>query len=80
LLRKVHALLVAMLRGNPVLILDSCSVRAKRGGELTGPNPTDRGKKGTKYHIAVTGDGVPDGEPIVAVVNACEYVGAAWRT
>ncbi len=40
LLRKVHALLVAMLRGNPTLILDSCSVRAKRGGDLTGPNPT----------------------------------------
>ena len=59
LLRKVHALLVAMLRGNPTLILDSCSVRAKRGGDLTGPNPTDRGKKGTKYHVAVTGDGVP---------------------
>src|SRR4051794_23779313 len=31
-LAKVHALLVAMLRGNPILILDSCSVRAKRGG------------------------------------------------
>jgi hypothetical protein len=28
-LAKVHALLVAMLRGNPTLILDSCSVRAK---------------------------------------------------
>lgn len=53
LLRKVHALLVAMLRGNLTLILDSCSVRAKRGGELTGPNPTDRGKRGTKYHVAV---------------------------
>jgi hypothetical protein len=25
-------------------------VRAKRGGDLTGPNPTDRGKRGTKYH------------------------------
>src|SRR3954452_476613 len=49
LLAKVHALLVAMLRGHPDLILDSCSVRAKRGGNLTGPNPTDRGKKGTKY-------------------------------
>ena len=35
------------------------SVRAKRGGDLTGPNPTDRGKRGTKYHVAVTGDGVP---------------------
>jgi len=52
-------MLVAMLRGDPDLILDSCSVRAKRGGELTGPNPTDRAKRGTKYHIAVTGDGVP---------------------
>ena len=35
------------------------SVRAKRGGDLVGPNPTDRGKRGTKYHLAVTGDGVP---------------------
>jgi DDE family transposase len=59
LLAKVHALLVGMLRGHPDLILDSCSVRAKRGGDLTGPNPTDRAKKGTKYHLAVDGDGVP---------------------
>src|SRR5689334_16508782 len=59
LLAQVHAVLVGMLRGNPTLILDTCSVRAKRGGELTGPNPTDRGKRGTKYHIATTGDGVP---------------------
>jgi transposase len=59
LLQRVHAVLVAMLRGSPDLILDSCSVRAKRGGDLTGPNPTDRGKRGTKYHLAVTGDGVP---------------------
>ena len=59
LLAQVHAMLVAMLRGNPVLIVDSCSVRAKRGGDLTGPNPTDRAKKGTKYHLAVTGDGIP---------------------
>jgi transposase len=58
-LAKVHALLVALLRGNPTLILDSCSVRAKRGGDLTGPNPTDRAKKGTKYHLAVDGHGTP---------------------
>src|SRR3954471_23565770 len=56
-LAQVHAVLVGMLRGDPTLILDTCSVRAKRGGDLTGPNPTDRGKQGTKYHIA--GDGVP---------------------
>jgi hypothetical protein len=59
LLRKVHAILVAMLRGNPDLILDSCAVRAKRGGDLTGPNPTDRAELGTKCHVATTGHGVP---------------------
>ena len=60
LLQQAHAVPVAMLRGgHPDLILDSCSVRAKRGGDLTGPNPTDRGKRGTKYHIATMGDGVP---------------------
>ncbi len=59
LLQRVHAVLVAMLRGDPTLIVDSCSVRAKRGGDLVGPNPTDRGKQGSKYHVAVSGDGVP---------------------
>ncbi len=37
------------------------SVRAKHGGELTGPNPTDRGKAGTKYHVVVATDGTPLG-------------------
>src|SRR6201994_1575957 len=59
LLARVHAMLVGMLRGHPDLILDTCSVRAKRGGDLTGPNPTDRGKRGTKYHFATDGEGVP---------------------
>ncbi len=45
--------------GHPDLILDSCSVRAKRGGDLTGPNPMDRAKRGTEYHVAVDSDGVP---------------------
>ena len=39
--------------------LDSTSVRAKRGGEETGPNPTDRGKPGSKYHLVVDQQGVP---------------------
>ena len=30
-----------------------------KGGALTGPNPTDRGKLGTKYHLLVTADGLP---------------------
>jgi transposase len=59
LLPQIHAVLVSMLRGDPTLILDSCSARAKRGGDLTGRNPTDRAKRGTKYHVAVDGDGVP---------------------
>jgi transposase len=39
--------------------VDSISVRAKRGGEHTGPNPTDRGKRGSKFHFMVDRQGVP---------------------
>jgi transposase len=66
LLRHVHAALVRMVRSGPEaaaaawdVVIDSCSVRAKRGGELTGPNPTDRAKRGTKYHVIVASDGIP---------------------
>ncbi|MEU6721001.1 IS5 family transposase [Nonomuraea sp. NPDC046802] len=31
--------------------IDSVSVRAMKKGELTGPNPVDRGKKGSKTHL-----------------------------
>jgi transposase len=35
-------------------------VRAgQKGGELTGPNPTDRGKPGTKRHVLVDTGGIP---------------------
>jgi transposase len=30
-----------------------------KGGALTGPNPTDRGKRGTKYHLLVDAAGLP---------------------
>lgn len=66
LLRRVHVALIRMVRSGPEaaaaawdVIIDSCSVRAKRGGELTGPNPTDRAKRGTKYHGVVASDGLP---------------------
>ena len=63
MLRHVHSMLVGMLRSQPDLardpLVDSCSVRAKRGGELARPNPTDRAMLGTKYHVAVNGDGLP---------------------
>jgi DDE family transposase len=43
------------------VVVDRCSVRAKRGGELTGPNPTDRGNRGTKHPVVVATDGTPLG-------------------
>ena len=66
LLHQVHVALIRMVRSGPDpapwdVVVDSCSVRAKRGGELTGPNPTDRGKAGTKYHVVVATDGTPLG-------------------
>ena len=33
-------------------------MRAKRGGDLTGPDPPDRAKQGAKYHIATDGNRV----------------------
>jgi IS5 family transposase len=30
-----------------------------KGGQLTGPNPTDRGKPGTKYHLLTDRNGLP---------------------
>jgi transposase len=64
--RRVHVALIRMVRAGPEVaawdvVVDSCSVRAKRGGELTGPNPTDRGKAGTEYHIVASTDGLPLG-------------------
>jgi transposase len=66
LLRRVHVALIRMVRAGPEtapwdVVVDSCSVRAKHGGELTGCNPTDRGKLGTKYHVVVATDGLPLG-------------------
>src|SRR3954449_5328089 len=31
----------------------------EKGGELTGPNPTDRAKRGSKYHLLVDARGLP---------------------
>src|SRR4051794_19899482 len=68
LLPRVHAVLLRMARSGPEaaaqawdIVVDRCSVRAKHGGDLSGPNPTDRGKRGTKYHIVVSTEGLPLG-------------------
>ena len=39
--------------------VDSASVRAVGGGEETGPNPTDRGKLGSKHHVLTDANGIP---------------------
>jgi transposase len=65
--------------------LDSISVRARRGGEQTGPNPIDRGKAGSKYHVLVDRQGVPlavqlsaanvhDSKLLVPLVDAVEPI------
>jgi transposase len=46
--------------------VDSSSVRALGGGTKTGPNPTDRGRPGSKHHAVVDADGVPLGATTTA--------------
>ena len=41
--------------------LDAASIGAKKGGETTGPNPTDRGRAGTKRHCVTGRHGTPLG-------------------
>lgn len=41
--------------------LDGAMTKAPLGGEATGPNPTDRGKTGTKRHLLTEGHGLPVG-------------------
>ncbi len=40
-------------------MVDSSSIRAVRGGEKTGQNPTDRGKFGSKHHILTDAHDIP---------------------
>ncbi|RMF69537.1 MAG: IS5 family transposase [Calditrichaeota bacterium] len=61
---QVHSLLLSELRGADKLdwsrtVIDTSHVRAMRGGPKTGPNPTDRGRLGSKHHLLVNSDGVP---------------------
>ncbi|WP_255311227.1 IS5 family transposase [Streptomyces viridosporus] len=39
--------------------IDSVNMRALKGGDLTGPNPVDRGKKGSKIHLIAERTGLP---------------------
>jgi transposase len=62
--RRLHALLLAELHGADKIdwsraAVDSSFVRARGGGEETGPSPVDRRKKGSKHHAVVDGNGIP---------------------
>ena len=61
---RLHALLLAELHGADKIdwsraAVDSSFVRARGGGEETGPSPVDRRKRGSKHHAVVDGHGIP---------------------
>jgi len=39
--------------------MDNSSIAAKRGCAAIGPNPTDRGRPGTKPHLVTDRQGIP---------------------
>jgi transposase len=62
--RQLHALLLAELNGADQIdweraLIDASFAKAPEGGEDTGPNPTDRGKSGSKHHVLTDAQGVP---------------------
>src|ERR1700745_1359120 len=59
---KLHALLLGELNGADQIdweraLIDASLVKAPEGGEDTGPNPTERGKSGSKHHALTDGHG-----------------------
>ncbi|WP_447008404.1 IS5 family transposase [Saccharothrix isguenensis] len=62
--RRLHQAVLAELGSRGEVdwsraILDAASVRAKKGANLTGPNPVDRGKPGSKIHVVSDRAGIP---------------------
>ena len=61
---KLHAVLLAELNGADQIdwrraLIDASFAKAPEGGEDTGPNPTDRGKSGSKHHVLTDAQGIP---------------------
>lgn len=62
--RRLHAVLLAELNGADRIdwrraLIDASFAEAPEGGEDTGPNPTDRGKSGSKHHVMTDAQGIP---------------------
>ena len=60
----MHALLLAQLNEADQIdwqraLIDASFAKAPEGGEDTGPNPTDRGKSGSKHHVLTDAHGIP---------------------
>lgn len=61
---KLHGILLQELQDADKIdwsygAADSTKSRALGGGDDTGPNPTDRGKLGTKHHVLTDAQGIP---------------------
>ncbi|MER7305536.1 IS5 family transposase [Streptomyces griseoluteus] len=63
---RLHQKVLELLDGQNLVdlsraVLDSAHVRAKKGGELAGPSPVDRGKagSGSKMHVLSDANGLP---------------------
>jgi transposase len=62
--RQLHAVLLAELNGADLIdgeraLIDASFAKAPEGGEDTGPNPTDRGKSGSKHPVRTDARGIP---------------------
>jgi transposase len=71
---KLHELLLAELEGAGQIdwrrgTIDSSHVRARGGGENTGPSPVDRRKKGSKHFVVTDAQGIP----LAATTTAANY-------
>jgi transposase len=62
--QKLHAVLLAELNEADQIdwsraLIDASTLKAPEGGDDTGPNPTDRGKSGSKHHLMTDAQGIP---------------------
>lgn len=61
---KLHTALLAELNGADKIdwnraLIDASFAKAPEGSEDTGPNPTDRGRSGSKHHLMTDARGIP---------------------
>jgi transposase len=71
---RLHELLLAELEGAGRIdwrrgTIDSSHVRARGGGEGTGPSPVDRRKRGSKHFVVTDAQGIP----LAATTTAANY-------